>query len=761
MIRVRSIRSRLLASGMVATLVLVGGVGGFLLWNQGQQARAAVQTEAQNRVTLAVQLLTRVTEPELAFAAQDLAGQSALLTALSGGAPPADARSLLSGAAIQLPGAAVSVFDGEGTLLATTIRAGQPVPDKSLPSLQATAFGVGAPAGPQAAGIESIGGNLEEDVAVAVRRGGVAVGAVLYSAALPAQVARYGAALGNFSVLLVAAGQPAQRISTVDGSVQSADVPPGEITDVLGRSTGGAPIITTSAGDVLRAWLPLTGANGGTAAAIAVEVPMSAATASPGGETGVVLIALSAALLISLALMFFADRFIRRPIARLERDVARIADGDYHTPIDASGGDEVGRLAAGVEGMRQTIAGTMRHRDASALQLREVSNALTRTGVGVDELRHAVVQAARTIVGEGGRATMLLRDGDALVDPSGGAGRALLPAGVERQLLSGDGAGGRRGEDRWFMAVPMTVQDRPVGALLVDSPQDLSASTRLALTTLANNGAVAMATTSAMEKEREALRVFRELHSMKSNFLSIAQHELRTPVTSILARIELLGVAWHHLDDEQRRDAIHEVEVSSRQLAAIVENIVNFSLLNGDEDRVEPVLAPVAATITGALESVQRLHPDELRVRVHIDCDTRLTARSLPGHLDATLRALLDNAVKFSRPGSVVQVGATQTGAMLRIEIVDDGPGMAPDTLPRIFDRFYQADGSQTRAHNGMGLGLAVVRRLCDENGATVRVQSTPGSGSRFTVVWPAGPPAAQPAAQVSAAAPAATKTSG
>jgi len=96
---------------------------------------------------------------------------------------------------------------------------------------------------------------------------------------------------------------------------------------------------------------------------------------------------------------------------------------------------------------------------------------------------------------------------------------------------------------------------------------------------------------------------------------------------------------------------------------------------------------------------------------------------------------LLSNARKFSPPGSPVEIDVRHEGSFVAIAVVDHGPGIPADKVDRIFDRFFQVDPALTRRHGGLGVGLYLVRRLADLMQAKVQVASTPGSGSRFTVL--------------------------
>jgi len=292
---------------------------------------------------------------------------------------------------------------------------------------------------------------------------------------------------------------------------------------------------------------------------------------------------------------------------------------------------------------------------------------------------------------------------------------------------------------RPVIAVPMLFQEALTGVLVVASDRPVAESDERALITLANNAAVAVENTRTLEQEREAVRRLRELNQLKSDFLDTAQHELRTPVLAIQGQIELLNVAWDKWDDATRLEIVRDIDISVKLLGETVENVVDFALVNSDtiDVRISPV--DVAGAIRDAANDVRRHFKDALPVELTIDVRGTPVVNADPFRLRQVLRALIDNAVKFTPEGGHVTVSARRDkGApTCRIDVIDDGPGISPDAIPRLFDRFYQEDNSRTRRHGGMGMGLALVRRLCDAHGATVRAQSDEKGGSRFTLTWP------------------------
>jgi signal transduction histidine kinase len=226
---------------------------------------------------------------------------------------------------------------------------------------------------------------------------------------------------------------------------------------------------------------------------------------------------------------------------------------------------------------------------------------------------------------------------------------------------------------------------------------------------------------------------------LKSDFLDTAQHELRTPVLAIQGQIELLNVAWDKWDDATRLDIVRDIDISVKLLGETVENVVDFALVNSDTIDVRMAPVEVEGAIRDAANDVRRHFKDALPVELVIDVRGTPTVNADPFRLRQVLRALIDNAVKFTPEGGHVKVTARRekgTGAC-RIEVIDDGIGISAEAIPRLFDRFYQEDNSRTRRHGGMGMGLALVRRLCDAHTATVKAHSDETGGSRFTILWP------------------------
>jgi two-component system sensor histidine kinase BaeS len=214
---------------------------------------------------------------------------------------------------------------------------------------------------------------------------------------------------------------------------------------------------------------------------------------------------------------------------------------------------------------------------------------------------------------------------------------------------------------------------------------------------------------------------------------------LRTPVLAIQGQIELLTRAWTTWDDDAKIDLVRDIEISTHMLGELLETIVDFSLLSSDTLDLRPTPVVVSEIVREAAGDVGGHFKGELPVTITHDIAADAVVLADPVRFRKVVRALLDNAVKFTPEGGHVTVRARPESATgrCRIEVIDDGIGIAPDALPRVFDRFFQEDNSRTRKYGGMGMGLALVRRLCEAHGATITVQSELGVGSLVTMLWP------------------------
>ncbi|HEX5732028.1 MAG TPA: ATP-binding protein [Blastocatellia bacterium] len=245
----------------------------------------------------------------------------------------------------------------------------------------------------------------------------------------------------------------------------------------------------------------------------------------------------------------------------------------------------------------------------------------------------------------------------------------------------------------------------------------------------------------ALKDELEGLLVREQMaraeaetaNRMKDEFLATVSHELRTPLNAI--------IGWSHmllrtsLDKATTVRAVETIERNAKSQAQLIEDILDVSRVITGKLRLNIGPVDVAAVINAAIDSVQ-LAADSKGIHLEVTLDP--SARHISGdssRLQQVVWNLLSNAIKFTPSGGRVEVRLERAGPCVQIKVSDTGQGVDPGFLPFIFDRFRQADGTTTRRHGGLGLGLAIVRHLVELHGGTVSADSAgEGCGSTFTI---------------------------
>ncbi|MDA1007832.1 MAG: ATP-binding protein [Planctomycetota bacterium] len=233
----------------------------------------------------------------------------------------------------------------------------------------------------------------------------------------------------------------------------------------------------------------------------------------------------------------------------------------------------------------------------------------------------------------------------------------------------------------------------------------------------------------------------RRLEAMRTDFAANISHELRTPITNIRGYAETL-LQMDELDDAQVRQFTGIIAGNATRLATLIEDILTLSFLESPQSArtLEFVSAPIAPIIE---EVVEILKPttDAREIKVLIECDPSLSLRVNRTLLGQAITNLLTNAIKFSPDGSKVRIRVGADGDSVRLSVLDEGPGIAPEHHHRLFERFFRVDAARSRDRGGTGLGLAIVKHIARVHGGDAGVESTIGKGSTFFLQLPAGNP--------------------
>jgi signal transduction histidine kinase len=242
-----------------------------------------------------------------------------------------------------------------------------------------------------------------------------------------------------------------------------------------------------------------------------------------------------------------------------------------------------------------------------------------------------------------------------------------------------------------------------------------------------------------LAREREARAEAEEANRLKDEFLATVSHELRTPLTAIIGWSHMLRHAG--LDEATGRRGLETIERNAKVQAQLVEDILDVSRIITGKLRLNTAPVDLASVVGAAVESVQLAAESKgIRLEVTLDPSARRVSGDA-GRLQQVVWNLLSNAIKFTDAGGRVGVCLRPAGPDAELSVCDDGCGVSPEFLPHVFERFRQADGSTTRRHGGLGLGLAIARHLVELHGGMVTATSPgDGLGTTFTVRLPLAP---------------------
>ncbi len=238
------------------------------------------------------------------------------------------------------------------------------------------------------------------------------------------------------------------------------------------------------------------------------------------------------------------------------------------------------------------------------------------------------------------------------------------------------------------------------------------------------------------EQLREESRMAESANRAKDEFLAILSHEMRTPLNAMMGWSQLLS--HEKLDAASFARAARSIERNTKVLAQLIQDLLDVSRIVAGKLRLDVRPQNVAALLYAAVETVRAAAETKgVALTLEVTTENDLVSAD-PSRLQQVFWNLLTNAIKFTRPNGRVHVKIGELDSRLIVEVCDDGKGIAPEFLPHIFERFRQADSSSTRAHGGLGIGLAIAHHLVILHGGTIRGESDGlDLGSKFTVELP------------------------
>ncbi len=227
-----------------------------------------------------------------------------------------------------------------------------------------------------------------------------------------------------------------------------------------------------------------------------------------------------------------------------------------------------------------------------------------------------------------------------------------------------------------------------------------------------------------------------EVARLKADFVANVSHDLKTPLSVIRMFGETLEMG--RVTDPAQRDEYYRVITrESERLSRLIDNVLDFSRIEGGRRTYERAPAPVEPLVRESLEPfAYPLAQGGFKVEVDVAADLPDVMMDAAA-VGQALANLIDNAIKYSGTRKAVRVGAAMVGGELALSVADEGIGIAPAEHARVFEKFYRVGRSDTQGRRGSGVGLALVRHVAEAHGGRVTVESRPGEGSRFTIFLP------------------------
>ena len=286
------------------------------------------------------------------------------------------------------------------------------------------------------------------------------------------------------------------------------------------------------------------------------------------------------------------------------------------------------------------------------------------------------------------------------------------------------------------MCAPLVAGGRLIGTLILSATNEErfgEYDLRL-LMLFAEQAAGAISNAQAFKREQESVERLADLDRLKSDFIATITHELKTPLTSLLGYATILRKRALELNSDQREEFFNIMSRQGDRILRLIEELLQSARLEagGPKLRREPLdLAAIVKEVEVGLSSLARTHTLTFDVPDH-----DLGLYGDPIALEHVLTNLLENALKYSAPGTEIRLFVDEQEPEVLIRVSDHGQGIEPEDLPHIFERFRQANG-HGRTRTSVGLGLYIVRSLVSAHGGRVWADSTLGVGTTFTIAMP------------------------
>ncbi|HTK70722.1 MAG TPA: ATP-binding protein [Candidatus Eisenbacteria bacterium] len=563
--------------------------------------------------------------------------------------------------------------------------------------------------------------------------------------------------------------------SLVRGRLPIGSPPPKDVPEALlrqGMAQTTSVVLDLTRPDLARvvAVSPIR-ATGGEAVGLVVVQMSAGALASEARLLAYVCVGIFLLGLVASALAStYVSRWLTRPIEDLLGAVEAISKGDLATRVRVDGHKhELDALGTAFNHMAETLESSRGRNDAQQGRLRELNRIGTSAAATLDlpVMLEMVAEGMRAICGGEEAFAGVAAPRDEAVHHWVGSGPgahdlATTPVplegltrvlGGEARLLSRaemDAAGLswlRQRPGEYALAAPLKASDDTIGALIAVGDRGQF-----------HDDAVSLASVFATQISAAVgnARLFEQVKALdrsKSEFLSIASHEVRTPLTVIKSSLDVLvsNKAFTYTTDQ--RQLIAFCQQSVERLIQLVKDILDVSKIEAGVLQIQFIPTSLNELVTKCLFWVPQLPGGQgIEVEARLPSEPAMVSAD-PGRIMQVLENLISNALKFSKPGGKVTIELVEHGAEYEIVVSDQGKGIAAEHLERIFGKFYQVEESTTREQGGTGLGLAICKGIIRAHRGRIWAESELGKGSRFHfTLTKDGADAARPDAQMSVA---------
>ena len=477
------------------------------------------------------------------------------------------------------------------------------------------------------------------------------------------------------------------------------------------------------------------------------------------------------ALLLVFGIGYFTANTITGQLRHLMENAIAVAGGDFSRRTRISSSDELGSLARSLDDMTTSLAGytrALQHRIRELELLYESSTAVSvKSGLNLHHILQAVADSVREVMPDTERVIvyLLAENGQNLIPKAvapGGffdcpvldlTGQAQFNRWLQsteprliqltqrdqdypfNQFFSTNGSTG-------LLVAPLVTGQELIGGLVLSPTSSatqvelLNDDSKRLLGTLANQAAIAIKNAQLFEATQQAYEELRQLDDLKTQFINIAAHELRTPLGAMLGYASFVEKRV----DPKLHKSMRFLKASMLRMRTMIDAMLAIQRLDSGTAflRLKPVdFRDILKQVVSEYQPMAELEGHTLKVNLP---DRLPIVEADDDKIGLILSNLLSNAIKFMPEGGHIEVTAQDYKLGILCSVKDNGPGIPVEDQERIFDRFYQARSKHMAGHGGMGIGLTIVRHLVELHGGHIWVESEVGRGSTFCFTLPQQP---------------------